>query len=243
MFNGPYGFILYREKIKNEYGWVIRDEGTTYYAVHTNALLPPASGWKAVQAGKEPNPTIEFVEKNSMSNSQKTSRRTSSVSGPDSPDYWAKHLHRAARRGEVATCIECFDKGCPIDFQEKDTGDTVTLIACEKGNVELLRTCIKRGGNVNPQADTGYNGLQLAVMNGWLEACNVIFETQDLAYELCNLPDPEGDYPVHLAAERGYLDIMKALVEQGADLSKSNHKGRTALHLSCSQGHYRIYYY
>lgn len=46
-------------------------------------------------------------------------------------------------------------------------------------------------------------------------------------------PNSEGQTPVHEAAKRGYLDILKYLLEQKPDLSIRDSKGATALHVRC----------
>ncbi len=44
--------------------------------------------------------------------------------------------------------------------------------------------------------------------------------------------------PVHLACERGYLEITRALVSGGADIEKDDGVwGSTAFHSACERGH------
>eukprot|EP00111_Clytia_hemisphaerica_P006560 TCONS_00019008-protein len=47
-----------------------------------------------------------------------------------------------------------------------------------------------------------------------------------------------GNAPLHLAAQMEYSDVMEILIQNGANVNKQNSIGRTALHISCAQGHY-----
>ncbi len=41
-----------------------------------------------------------------------------------------------------------------------------------------------------------------------------------------------GETPLHVAVDRGYLDIVKLLLERGADPNLQSNEGNTPLHLS-----------
>lgn len=56
---------------------------------------------------------------------------------------------------------------------------------------------------------------------------------------LVNTCDEEGVYPIHWAADRGNLDIVDVLLENGANVNqKDNETGQTALHYATSCGHH-----
>ena len=48
---------------------------------------------------------------------------------------------------------------------------------------------------------------------------------------------PDGSTPLHLAATRGYLEIVKLLAEAGADIAATNACGQTPLHKCAEHGH------
>ncbi|CAK9253192.1 unnamed protein product, partial [Sphagnum jensenii] len=48
--------------------------------------------------------------------------------------------------------------------------------------------------------------------------------------------DNIGDTPLHRAAEKGHLDVVKYLVEKGADVKAANKYGYTPLHWAASSG-------
>jgi ankyrin repeat protein len=47
-----------------------------------------------------------------------------------------------------------------------------------------------------------------------------------------NTPDPVGNTPLMLAAQRGHPETVTFLIEKGADPSKTNRFGKMAIHLA-----------
>ena len=56
----------------------------------------------------------------------------------------------------------------------------------------------------------------------------------EIGIKAINEPDETGWTALHFAAENGHLDIVKKLVENGADINKANNQGWTALHLAAA---------
>jgi len=48
---------------------------------------------------------------------------------------------------------------------------------------------------------------------------------------------------LHIAASKGHLDIVKYLVENGADINVKNSGQQTPLHYSCFEGHLSVVEY
>ena len=49
-----------------------------------------------------------------------------------------------------------------------------------------------------------------------------------------------GDTPLFIACEKGYISIIKYLMEQGADINTVDNLGRTILDTACYNGHITI---
>lgn len=54
-----------------------------------------------------------------------------------------------------------------------------------------------------------------------------------------NVPDANGETPLHLAARQGHHHIVRRLVEAGADPALGNPKGETSLHVAAQHRHAR----
>jgi ankyrin repeat protein len=48
--------------------------------------------------------------------------------------------------------------------------------------------------------------------------------------------DSDGDTPLHLVSQGGYLVIIKALLSDGADILAANNKGKLPIHEAVSDG-------
>ncbi|MGA7982252.1 MAG: ankyrin repeat domain-containing protein [Chromatiaceae bacterium] len=51
-----------------------------------------------------------------------------------------------------------------------------------------------------------------------------------------NHPDPQGDYPLHVAARRGRVVIARELLRHGAKVNAGNRLGRTPLYVALAHG-------
>ena len=59
--------------------------------------------------------------------------------------------------------------------------------------------------------------------------------------EAANALDPDnGNRPIHIAAQNGHLEIVKLLIEKGADLDTKNLKGNTAIHMAIAYDYYDV---
>lgn len=52
-----------------------------------------------------------------------------------------------------------------------------------------------------------------------------------------NLPNSAGNRPIHMAAHAGYISIIEALVNHGADINSRGRNENTALHFAAIEGH------
>ena len=59
--------------------------------------------------------------------------------------------------------------------------------------------------------------------------------------EQANITDTvNGNKPIHIAAQNGHFEIVKFLVESGADIGSKDGKGNTAIHMSVGYDYYHI---
>eukprot|EP00457_Paulinella_chromatophora_P011581 gb/GEZN01011730.1/.p1 GENE.gb/GEZN01011730.1/~~gb/GEZN01011730.1/.p1 ORF type:complete len:297 (-),score=46.32 gb/GEZN01011730.1/:92-982(-) len=106
------------------------------------------------------------------------------------------------------------------------------MFAAKKGNLQTLRDLVKQGGDV--KAHEVYNPPEKDVEKGGF--CSWLFGGADEEEEI-SAPAIADDYPLHVAAAEGHLEMIEAIVDLGADLEAKNRIGATALHkaVSCNQ--------
>jgi len=172
----------------------------------------------------------------------------------------------AVERGDLRTVTRWLDEGLDPEFQAAQTG-TGLMVAAWNGNIEMMALFVARGANPRRANRNGEQPVQLAAWNGheaavaWLlehgaalnrEGNNwgalhyAVFNGHDkLARDLVargaevNARSPNGSTPLMLAAREGREDLIKVLLESGADPKSKNDWGDNALVLAMRYDHYR----
>jgi ankyrin repeat protein len=129
-------------------------------------------------------------------------------------------------------------------------GVTALSWACQVMKVEDIRWLLAAGADPNVASDNGMTPLlaAFAVQNreaNVLERVRLLLAAgarTDAAYRnvkdtLCDDLHPRGTTALMLAAGKGWLSVVEALLEAGADVAPRNRKGHTALTLAAHQGH------
>ena len=98
------------------------------------------------------------------------------------------------------------DEGCPVDLMEPKTGDTILLIACRNGLVEMAELALQRNAKNDPHPSFGGTGLQLAIAHGHYAVAKLLLETAQetgSAKFIVNHADSRQAAALHSAAMNG----------------------------------------
>ena len=109
-------------------------------------------------------------------------------------------VHLAAREGHAATVFALLEGGVPIDFPNAADGATPMLIAAINGYFDLAAALLRRGADPNLASDAGATPLYAALNMHWAPKAR---HPQPLVYQ---------------QQEIGYLELMRELLEAGADV-------------------------
>jgi hypothetical protein len=120
----------------------------------------------------------------------------------------------------------------PLQAQHYSFPNTLSL-AASKGYKEIANLLIEAGSDVNAINDAQETCLHEAARTGYADVVELLLE-KEANPDLARLHD--GSTPLHLAAERGHVDAVKALVRL-AFVSVSDDLGQTPLHRACKGGH------
>ena len=108
-------------------------------------------------------------------------------------------LHFAARQGSAAAARALVDGGANVNLPSPGDKATPLLVAIINGHFDLAAMLLEHGGNPNLGSDAGVSPLYATVNVQWAPIA---------AY-----PQPRS----HLQQSHTYLDVMKLLLDRGAD--------------------------
>ncbi|XP_005936323.1 histone-lysine N-methyltransferase EHMT2 isoform X1 [Haplochromis burtoni] len=124
-------------------------------------------------------------------------------------------LHAAAQRGLLEVCYMLIQAGAQVDAQDKDLR-TPLLEAIINNHIEVARYLVQNGACVYHVEEDGYTGLHHAAKLGNLETVNMLLETGQVDV---NAQDSGGWTPIIWAAEHKHVNVIKALLNRGADVT------------------------
>ncbi|XP_044742473.1 ankyrin-3-like [Chrysoperla carnea] len=161
-------------------------------------------------------------------------------------------LHRAVKYKQEEVAKLLMDYKANINAQGKD-GKTPIFYAIENADLKITKLLLADGANVKDNPEL----LNLAVKKGYIEIVQALLQhdaeinaktgktaifyaianadlkiTKLLLTNGANVKDnPE---PLNIAVEKGYIEIVEALLQYNADVNASDVNGKTALHLTAT---------
>nr|XP_055075624.1 histone-lysine N-methyltransferase EHMT2 isoform X2 [Misgurnus anguillicaudatus] len=140
-------------------------------------------------------------------------------------------LHAAAQRGLLEICYLLVQAGAKVDAPDK-TLRTPLLEAIVNNHVEVVKYLIQNGACVY-HAEDGSTGLHHAAKMGTFEVVNLLLSTGQVDI---NAQDSGGWTPVIWAAEHRHIDIIRALLNRGADVTLRDKEMNVCLHWASFAG-------
>ena len=138
-------------------------------------------------------------------------------------------LFKAADAGDAKTVATFLDKGLDPNSTNKQ-GNTLLMIAAVQGHEPLAKLLIERKADVARRSPAGDSALMLASLKGRLAIVKLLVEHRaPISYS--------GWAPLHYAAFEGHAEVVKYLLEKGADKDAVAPNGYSALLLAMRNGH------
>jgi ankyrin repeat protein/Tol biopolymer transport system component len=165
-------------------------------------------------------------------------------------------LHYACHYNVENVAVLLIEKGARVDIKE-NRGLTPIFLAARAGNLKVVKLLAEKGSDVNASipgvwvtplswaAENGYrevvdwlldNGAHADVKNNMLIRFSVTRGLSKLFNTLLSnganfdLRNSNGGNIIHLAAEGGSVDIIKALIQDESEINKPDRYGWTPLH-------------
>ncbi|KAL1255010.1 hypothetical protein QQF64_013071 [Cirrhinus molitorella] len=141
-------------------------------------------------------------------------------------------LHAAAQRGLLEVCYLLIQAGAKVDAQDK-TLRTPLLEAIANNHVEVVKYLIQSGACVYHAEEDGSTGLHHAAKLGNLEAVMLLLSTGQVDI---NAQDSGGWTPIIWAAEHRHIEVIRALLNRGANVTLRDKEMNVCLHWASFAG-------
>ncbi|KAL2079889.1 hypothetical protein ACEWY4_023682 [Coilia grayii] len=141
-------------------------------------------------------------------------------------------LHAAAQRGFLDVCYLLVEAGAKVDAQDK-TLRTPLLEAITNSHLDIVRYLIQSGACVYHAEEDGSTGLHHAAKLGHLDIVTLLLGTGQVDV---NAQDSGGWTPIIWAAEHRHLEVIRALLDRGADVMLKDKEMNVCLHWASFAG-------
>ena len=143
-------------------------------------------------------------------------------------------LHAAAY-GTTEEVRRMLDTGIDVNARNDGSRETALMTAAGGGNLETVRLLVERGADINAKSAEGGTALLVAIEQHNEDVVEYLLEHGANAND--KLEVAPGLTALCMAAQRGYLRILKALLNAGADTEKRAGDGSAALANAAFKGH------
>ncbi|CAF3996688.1 unnamed protein product [Rotaria sordida] len=147
----------------------------------------------------------------------------------------------ACMRNHEAIIRYLIESGADINVTS-ERGSSPFLTICQHNNVELARLFIQHGARHDIEVKNVFNrkinGLIVAVESSSIDIIRLLIEAGlDVNYKIEGEDETAGRTPLFCACVKGLQDIVKYLIEQGADVNGTENSGQSCLHIAAAMGH------
>ncbi|KAI8616044.1 ankyrin repeat-containing domain protein [Chytriomyces sp. MP71] len=150
-------------------------------------------------------------------------------------------LYRAVTENDVGAFRELMDEYRPeinVEMRDKN-GKTLLMLAALKGTGAMVEAILSYGANQTTSTQSKKTPLSLAVSYSNLPVVEALLKDKDIQLAI-NLPDQGGSTPLMWAVEhanfKNGLEVVNALIDAGADVTREDSNGLTALERICNSG-------
>ncbi|XP_053593276.1 ankyrin-1 [Microplitis demolitor] len=143
-------------------------------------------------------------------------------------------LHLAVHIGDPDLLNSLLDRGANVTAKGKYK-KTPVHIAAEYSKVEILELLISKGGNINDKDQHGLTPLCWALKKGKLEIVDYILNHENYDGSLFNHSSKEADTQLHFAVTSGNEELVRYLINKGAQVNAQGIDSKTPLHIAVEE--------
>jgi len=145
-------------------------------------------------------------------------------------------LTYATMKGSASVVAALLDMG--VDVDAVGPGEFAPLhIAADRMHSGLIPMLLEAGANIHARSDDGYTPLHCAACSGDLEALQMLLDAESII----NSQDKYEQWtPLHHAVYEGHEEIVKVLLERGADPTIRDVDNEDVRNIAVRAGHVNI---
>ena len=142
-------------------------------------------------------------------------------------------LHLNAKDGNAETVQNLIEDGANIEIKDKKNGSTPLLWACQSGHTNVVKILLQNNANVFATSFCKKTSLHFASQSGNAEIVQILI---DKGAHVDIKEKGNGQTPLLLACENGHINVVKALLQNNANVNEKSRDGSTVLHLAAQNG-------
>ncbi|XP_061442853.1 ankyrin repeat and KH domain-containing protein 1 isoform X2 [Rhineura floridana] len=143
----------------------------------------------------------------------------------------------AAASGGYVDIVKLLLVHCADVNAQSSTGNTALTYACAGGFVDIVKVLLKAGANIEDHNENGHTPLMEAASAGHVEVAGVLLE---YGAGINTHSNEFKESALTLACYKGHLDMVRFLLEAGADQEHKTDEMHTALMEACMDGHVEV---
>ena len=152
--------------------------------------------------------------------------------------------YRDPDRRDIKKIKELLEAGADPNYTDND-GDPILLtddVCLTENEYEIIKLMVKKGADVNLTAPGLNNTSMLMLYMMCDEQLNKMINDKDLSFNL-NIQMDTGDTVLMLSIEEDKPNVVKTLIESGANVDIKNNDGKDALEIAMDKGNDEIVSY